>query len=398
MSSYISHWEGAYDRAAKLLKSLELDTPPCQDIPGEFLANKNIVPNPCWSCEFQDSCKITTDSFIEYGSGIPCLGDEKIHILNAPRDACFNCSLYDGCGDIIYARQRRDANDTFAATAIVTDAARVRSVAPPFTSEERRASSSTDPSEYRFPVTEPAFQAALDTMRKNSPERLLRFIQVASEKKVAIGVPLAYSKIRNAVCAASIALNEHGIYPPRLRQARKLSSKPKKSDRTPAEAVLLNDRQVIDLHWLQIAGSCSPERKWKDIFTPEGIHFERASAFASEPIPMSTKTEMLALSERQQLLLGQLQKEKTRERWRTIQDGSNRVRAAVLETSESAGGRLQPTTAAILPDAYISLMIARGSPKDAIDVLHRLTGKMLTSAQIGNCKRWLKQQDLMRTS
>lgn len=370
----------------------------CKDIPGEYLANQTDTKNPCLSCDHRDSCKTVTDELLG-SNGMSCLGDESVHDIHMPSYNCFHCGFNRECGDIIYARHRRLMLDAPVVSAAAKDIAPVADCADPsLTTVRTTTTSSTSPSEYQFPDKEPEFHIALAAMRKSSSERLLRFIQEASDKKSEIGVPLPYSKIRNAVCAASIALNEHGIYPPRLRQARKLLSKPKKSDRTPGEAVLLNDRQVIDLHWLHVAGSCSPERKWKDIFTPEGFNFYRASAFAAEPIKTPMKAEMLALSERQQLLLGQLQEKKTWDRWRTIQDGSNRVRAAILRTSESAGGRLHPTTAAILPDAYMALMIARGSPKDAVDVLHRLTGKKIALPQIGNCKRWLKQHDLMRDS
>jgi hypothetical protein len=230
---------------------------------------------------------------------------------------------------------------------------------------------------YVFPFEHPKFIEGCAAMRGQAPEHLVDLLGKLSfgRSSKGAGPKLAYEQIRYALCAISILLNERGWPAPRFRPIRK----PSKGTALPAdEKILSNDRQVIDLHWLRCNEKISPKPAHRALFEGESFDFARASRFVEKVGTPRVKTEDLILTERQQLLLGVLQTDPTRDRWRTIEAALQRAEAALRDYAERGPARLTDHQIPAWLNAFKALAAARGDIASAMKVYKAITGQSIS--------------------
>ena len=178
---------------------------------------------------------------------------------------------------------------------------------------------------YHFPNEMHGFRVLLPKLREKCAADLLDIIRRVSPVLDVKGIPVPYSRVRDAFCAASIALNEKNAFPPRVRETRKFI-KLSGAKKTSAEASeISNDRQVIDLHWLCRNEAIGGEKKWSRMCVAGAFDFSMGSDFAAKVGTPDRKAEVLGLSQTQQIKLAVIQSKPTYDKWANIIKGKGRV-------------------------------------------------------------------------
>lgn len=412
-------WPSRYEQNLKFKKQQELlgdkPNPACCGIPGEYLSFKRNAPDHCTTCEKNSDCSDESTALLRdvENRGFDCFGNPKIHNILEPTTTCDICSFNQDCGDKIYADQRHGRR---MKKVIEPDAEKVAIVEPSDTSvasipddshleatpdsatpsESVRTHASSSISEYRFPNEDPEFCKSLAKSRKSThPANLLELLQKISFVETRVDRKLSsYDSIRPHVCAISVALNELGVFPPFIRDTRRLKGSPPGKKRPAEDSIISNDLQVIDAHWAACRKYSRPVARWKALQAHDPFLFDMASEFVATMGKAERKATLLGLSDREQSDLVVLHASHIKDFVKGIQAGRKKVQDRIK--SANPRSRLPPDRAAIMPDAYVALRLAASSPKVGAVEMKLLTGAESTPDVMRKCLMWLTKQQLLK--
>jgi hypothetical protein len=242
---------------------------------------------------------------------------------------------------------------------------------------------------YSFPSTDAIYVGLATETSSYDAKRLLDCIKAVSR------LELDYFGIRAAFCAFSVALNRLGVFPPRIRDTRRLKPRAPGAKLTMEEQCLSHDRQVLDLHWLHSTAQGRAEKGWSDLLTGREFNFDRAARFVITVGSAENKAIALRLARGTELQLAVIQTKAVRDSWRDIERGVG----SVVRATESArhDARRPEKVLNMAAEAYQALRIAEGSPLVAVRVLRQFWGIEATEDQVRRCRDWLKDRGLLAT-
>ncbi len=166
-------------------------------------------------------------------------------------------------------------------------------------------------------------QAQLDAM-------LTRFVT----SKLSNGVKVPYSEIREDVRELNFEMNRRGLRPPAYRASRKVARMQPLSD---DDAMLSEDRKVIDLDWLQCSGYREKlnDSKYADLMDDDNFTHEAAGAFAREKWKTEVRVgKIMNLTDVEQWQLAVLISEKERTRREDMALGARQFKQQLRSLSQ----------------------------------------------------------------
>lgn len=232
---------------------------------------------------------------------------------------------------------------------------------------------------YTFPFSANVLQRMQDLpLETYSSEDFINIIQKnCFEKMDEYGNRLPYDQIRNPTVFASIILNLKGEIAPRFRPMRTPCRGGGGVDYPVEHNLLSNDRQVIDLHWIYCqklnANVIKGYQKLFDRFSPFDV--QRAAIFASKAGSRNRQSNLLGLPEIQQFQLATLQSTQVKTRWKTINSYCERNQSKLKDLFTAPSARYPKDAVMASPDIHKSILIARGSPANALKIFTLMTGK-----------------------
>lgn len=232
-------------------------------------------------------------------------------------------------------------------------------------------------SSYSFLLTNEEVLCIMDKASAKTSNSILEKLQESSfEKYDESGARIAYTDIRKYILTCSIMLNFKGEIAPRFRHMRK-PIRPGVGRSYPIEHSLLsNDRQVIDLHWIQCQKLQANEiNGYKGLFdVDKPFDFETASVFVNKAGSLARKSELLGLSELEQFQLASIESTAVKTRWNTIRSNCDKNQSALKDLFSSSRSRFSPEKLKHIPDIHKSILIARGSASNALKIFRLMTG------------------------
>jgi hypothetical protein len=230
---------------------------------------------------------------------------------------------------------------------------------------------------YSFVFTNKQIFMIKAILSANTSNYFLKKLQEYSfEKYDESGARIAYTDIRKYILTCSIMLNFKGEIAPRFRHMRK-PIRPGIGRSYPIEHSLLsNDRQVIDLHWIQCQKLQANEiNGYKGLFdVDKPFDFEKASVFVNKAGSLARKSELLGLSELEQFQLASIESTAVKTRWNTIRSNCDKNQSALKDLFSSSRSRFSPEKLKHIPDIHKSILIARGSASNALKIFRLMTG------------------------
>jgi hypothetical protein len=199
------------------------------------------------------------------------------------------------------------------------------------------------------------------------------------------GARAAYVEIRSGVCAISILLNEAGWPAPRFRGMRRVPPRNISAD----DKLLSNDRQVIDLHWLWCLRHQPPRKPFKQLLSAPEFDYEFASTIVATPRKAEEKAAALGLSDRQEALLGALQRAATRSRWARIEDAANQLERLLRDKAASGASKLTEAGIKRRINAFYALKIEHGEPSSATVTYRLISGDAMSVPAMKKLKKEL---------
>ncbi|MEQ1934089.1 MAG: hypothetical protein ABL962_09445 [Fimbriimonadaceae bacterium] len=373
------------------------ERPHCHGNQFVFYRDWNRPGTPCQPCAHRAECvsqvSETETEIVALGK-TDCFGHENTRQVFGD-DACKRCDLDVRCRGAAFSHKQNEASLRVAAeTRSTTATAKSHldsglSVTQPSTASSVSPAPAMRPSaagvadkarpEYAFPNEDSEFLSALANHRSRSVPELMRLLETLAHGKTDLGKGSRhpYDRVRNQLCAISIALNERGWPAPRFRPMRKPTrGKWLVGD----ESVLSNDRQVIDLHWLRLNDAPAPHPTHRWLVESEPFDYSRASRFVKKRGYAKDKVRVLRLTESQQLLLGVLQDEATRDRWSTIEKAAERAENSLRSYVEIDSSRLNVNDIPDRVTAFKALAISRGNVGLASRIYRRVANKELSNA------------------
>lgn len=245
---------------------------------------------------------------------------------------------------------------------------------------------------YIFPYSSENLQSMRDQyLDTYSSEHYLSFLQKKCFDEVdEYGNRLSYIQIRKLVIFASIMLNLKGEIAPRFRPMRTPCKGGGRVDYPTEHILLSNDRQMIDLHWIYCqslnANSIKGYQSLFDKFRPFDV--VRAAVFSSKAGAAERKSNLLGLPEIQQFQLASLQSTQVKTRWKTINNYCERHQSQLKDLFTAPTARYPKDIIMAASDIHKSILIARGSPSNALKIYSLMTGK---EQKLKNFERYVKK-------
>ncbi|MBP1152774.1 hypothetical protein [Methylocaldum sp. RMAD-M] len=207
----------------------------------------------------------------------------------------------------------------------------------------------------------PDLEAALRTLKYNARNDLVLRLQSI------VTVGSSYIAKRDDYCATNLALNSCGpapLFRPQLEI-------PSKLERTREHLLLLNDHQVIGLHWLwerRMDVHPNPRnRDIKSLFEKDRFDFEQASEIAAKKWTAEQKAQELGLSVDHRLAIPIFHGSALRDRYKRIRNREQRVRTNLLTHAQNPSSRLKASDIDDRVVEYSCLALAQGSPSKAVN-------------------------------
>jgi hypothetical protein len=191
------------------------------------------------------------------------------------------------------------------------------------------------------------------------------------EKTFSRGAQLPYPAVREQYCSLSIAMNERGLRPPRLRQACQGKSWKPGEEWTDEMKAMSNDMKIIELHWLHRSGlrSLVKDYQFRELFQSNVFDFELATEFVFAKWKAETRaTRILHLSDVQQWQVSKLASAEVNKKWVRILDEASDVELHL----KNAACR-KPLLSNEVDDftrLWIADAVCAGAPQRLIGIVH----------------------------
>ncbi len=268
--------------------------------------------------------------------------------------------------------------------------------APEAASSADAATKSDDPTprseesgevQYRFP-TQAELEGEMSGASELTDDELLRALRALGTSFEQHEGHRSYRGVRARFCALSLEVNRRGLRAPRFRDLPGMHFKNRKA--TLEASLYNNDRQVIDLHWLNLHHQhIRPMGTYSDLLEGRDLDYERASQFAKEKWKRSSKATTLGLSERDELMLAAICSDAGHDRWKAIVQGERKCRRLVATAALAARSRLPKDGVQKWVNVQIALRISRGSCAEAARLLRWISGETITARAMVAKKKWL---------
>ena len=240
---------------------------------------------------------------------------------------------------------------------------------------------------YRFPE-----MRIPEKLRRVAPERLLPELQSLVMKLERPRSITSYSDVRQKYAAINMLLNEAGYIAPRFRPSLHVHYRPGTQISTDA-ALLSNDHQVLDMHWLLFNGDFQGDRhkilpaRWTALY-PDDLDIEVANLFVGTVGTAETKAKVLGLSNSEELQLRTIQSEKVRKWWERSDKERPSVMRALLQAS--AGRPQLKGREEQWANVWLAARCADYTRKPAPEWYALITGTSIAGSTLSTIKKKLK--------
>lgn len=221
-------------------------------------------------------------------------------------------------------------------------------------------------SAYGFCHTELKYSLIKNKLNTSSDETLLTILKLASDRSTYCKIFDDQYDRRLVRAIIHIILNERGIAP-EFRDAK--SGVTHRANNFPDEAQESNDRQVIDLHWLYLhhRNEISPS-DWNILFfKKDEFDFDWASEFVSKARFTNEKIKRLGIPKKLQKLLLSLREQEILSIQKNVRSKTADVREVLINKINEPKSRLPKENLEVLCATFRCLLLADGSPSDAIE-------------------------------
>ncbi len=286
-----------------------------------------------------------------------------------------------------------DISDRIVATETTTETDSKKAIAEELKSATTSESISSDSADgYKFPDMMALQPWKVLHQGKTSKELLISIGQLSHERRDTEGSRCSYFDVRDELCAIGSMLNERGDYAPRVRGMRVPVSHTRCTPYPLEQQTLSNDRQILDLHWIYRQRMLTVDVPGFDGMLDPGLPFDLAKAanFVQRVGAAEKKAELLGLTEYVQLQLAAIQTKSASDRWRTIRESMQKNRSKIFAHANAPSSRLPADATHRLPDIYLALRVARGSPSIGADAYRWLTAHDIGSKEMSKRLRWLR--------
>lgn len=200
--------------------------------------------------------------------------------------------------------------------------------------------------------------------------------------------PRDYVTTRDEVCALNVVFNQRKAIAPALRPYKR-AAKPNEKGRFFTDRWVIGDRMVIDMHWLWTVKMNVPSLQMRAFFEAPDFSFIAASEFARARMTMGNKANAVGLSEVALLLTTSFRSPPIRDRLRTVDGQLQALRRVLLDRRHSKRYRLTAAAIEELHSAAHALLVARGSPTVASEVVIHVGGAPVGPDRMRDIKKRL---------
>lgn len=245
---------------------------------------------------------------------------------------------------------------------------------------------------YRFPSNHPDFAAWLETYADERSETLARRVASLSREAEFCGVrKQGYEEVRVQLCALGVALNQQGKIAPAFRDMIQGSFKKAGQPAEPTDAMIMRDRQVIDLHWVFLHEEMDGQLTHEDLTVDGGFNFSRAGEIACLNWGTDKKIVMLGLDASTQTLLSFYRWKTMREAMTKFRKSQDRTLEAIQRAKTHSDNRRTERATALL-DVYLALCLANGKIDYARFIIAKMGHSMPSSDYVRRARTWLENK------
>ena len=190
---------------------------------------------------------------------------------------------------------------------------------------------------YHFPIEQITVGKLREKYLKFDNEQLIRAVEVLAAKTSV--TPTRYAPYRNDLCAIALILNDRKAYMPVIRPMPKGDFSKAGKPASDEDALIANDKRVIDLHWLCKNAKQSHHRT-AGLFVGDEFNFDAASDFVSHRGKDKEKANLLGLSTFDDVPLAMIRSEETRNRWANLLKNKSKDIAVIAKAKQANHNRL----------------------------------------------------------
>jgi hypothetical protein len=248
-------------------------------------------------------------------------------------------------------------------------------------------------SQYSFCHSDINYSFIKNMLDTGSDKTLLTVLQLASDRFIYCKTFDKQHKRRLIRAIIHIILNERGIAP-EFRDAK--SGVTHRAKEFPDEAEESNDRQVIDLHWLYLhhRNEISPS-DWNMSFLKKvEFDFNWASEFVSKARFTNEKIKRLGIPIKIQKLLLALREQDVLTIQKKVRSKTADVREVLINKINEPRSRLPKEKLEVLCATFRCLLLADGSPSDAIEYWRKMS-LTLTNYSPEKILPWMKSRKVI---
>lgn len=289
--------------------------------------NEIIGRDKCVYCPQKTECdRLLDPTFEAMGTWKKCFG--RGHPATVKSDFCLSCHYSTLCNQAknfahygkpgILERDaglRRPAGSEKVVSRSGAD--EIEKIPDCAESRPESVSSGIVRSGYYFPIEEIRASSMIERYTELSTADLLKELKALKASVEESGKTI-YKPHRNTLCAIFLVLNQRGDTLPRFRispKGRFVGNKPGSLD----DALLANDRRVIDLDWLARHRKRLPrDEATARMFSSDGLDYDAASAFVSTKGAAEKKARLLALTTMDEVPLSIIQGKAAGVTWQSL--------------------------------------------------------------------------------
>ena len=191
-------------------------------------------------------------------------------------------------------------------------------VAPPSARLTHSEAAAKELSCYSFPGLNNVDDERLSSLGDNElADALKKLVKLKGED----GKLVSYLDIRFEMCGINEIMNRRGVLPPAFRDQRSLPA-PKGQKYTDEHAIIMCDRQMIDLAWLHSRGKRDllVKGEFADLFTSDTLDYDLAEKLVRKGWSAQSKTEkVLNLTPYDQWQMASFRTKVERDKWRNAE-------------------------------------------------------------------------------
>lgn len=303
--------------------------------------NHRLGRENCNRCHQHSHCNELLHEFRNDVLIKKCFGDHITYPPHVvfPKEYCYICSKAESCRQTRYYLYYGIAEPTAASD---PENSATTIAAPTAEPKEHQTKNSTPSvpvtSEYSFPILEIRDSGLLSKYTAMSTQELHDKLKELGQS-VENPSETNYLPFRNKICAISLALNAHGNDMPRFRPGYRGNFKKGGKPRSDQDSLIANDMRVIDLDWLAQHRRKVNMGASEKLFLGAGLDFDAASAFVSVAGSGDKKTEILGLSQFDQVPLSALQGTDLSKRWQSLKSRGSQCVSEIEDAIQENRGR-----------------------------------------------------------